>query len=209
MTRELTQQIIDNLSAAELQPLFAVEVYFDAQTLYMWTGIGDLVFDGKTYIGTGQFLEISEIQETAEISAKGATVSLSGVPSNLIALAIGEPYQGRRCKILFGLIDANREFLKLEDGSFLLAEDGSKIDVSAGAVTPVVEVFNGYIDQMTIEEAPETSTIAISVESRLIDLERPRVLRYNDGNQKARFPNDKGFEFVEDLQDKKFTWGRA
>lgn len=209
MTRELTQSIIDNLEAAEVQPLFAVELYFDTQTLYMWTGIGDLVFNGITYIGTGQFLEISELRETAEISAKGATVSLSGIPSNLISLAISEPYQGRKCKILFGLIDANRQFLKLEDGSFLLAEDGSRIDVSQGAVSPVVEVFNGYIDQMVINEGADTSNITISVESRLIDLERARIFRFNDQNQKARYPTDRGFEFVEDLQDKQFNWGRG
>jgi hypothetical protein len=209
MTRELTQSIINNLEAAEVQPLFAVELYFDTQTLYMWTGIGDLVFNNITYVGTGQFLEISELRETAEISAKGATVSLSGIPSNLISLAISEPYQGRKCKILFGLIDANRQFLKLEDGSFLLAEDGSRIDVSQGAVSPVVEVFNGYIDQMVINEGADTSNITISVESRLIDLERARIFRFNDQNQKARYPTDRGFEFVEDLQDKKFNWGRG
>jgi hypothetical protein len=209
MTRELTQSIINNLEAAEVQPLFAVELYFDTQTLYMWTGIGDLVFNGITYIGTGQFLEISELRETAEISAKGATVSLSGIPSNLISLAISEPYQGRKCKILFGLIDADRQFLKLEDGSFLLAEDGSRIDVSQGAVSPVVEVFNGYIDQMVINEGAENSNITISVESRLIDLERARIFRFNDQNQKARYPTDRGFEFVEDLQDKQFNWGRG
>ena len=209
MTRELTQSIINNLEAAEVQPLFAVELYFDTQTLYMWTGIGDLVFNNITYVGTGQFLEISELRETAEISAKGATVSLSGIPSNLISLAISEPYQGRKCKILFGLIDANRQFLKLEDGSFLLAEDGSRIDVSQGAVSPVVEVFNGYIDQMIINEGADTSNITISVESRLIDLERARIFRFNDQNQKARYPTDRGFEFVEDLQDKQFNWGRG
>jgi hypothetical protein len=209
MTRELTQSIINNLEAAEVQPLFAVELYFDTQTLYMWTGIGDLVFNNITYVGTGQFLEISELRETAEISAKGATVSLSGIPSNLISLAISEPYQGRKCKILFGLIDANRQFLKLEDGSFLLAEDGSRIDVSQGAVSPVVEVFNGYIDQMVINEGADTSNITISVESRLIDLERARIFRFNDQNQKARYPTDRGFEFVEDLQDKQFNWGRG
>jgi len=209
MTRELTQSIINNLEAAEVQPLFAVELYLDTQTLYMWTGIGDLVFNNITYVGTGQFLEISELRETAEISAKGATVSLSGIPSNLISLAISEPYQGRKCKILFGLIDANRQFLKLEDGSFLLAEDGSRIDVSQGAVSPVVEVFNGYIDQMVINEGADTSNITISVESRLIDLERARIFRFNDQNQKARYPTDRGFEFVEDLQDKQFNWGRG
>jgi len=62
---------------------------------------------------------------------------------------------------------------------------------------------------MVINEGPETSSIAISVESRLIDLERARIFRFNDQNQKSRYPNDRAFEFVEDLQDKQFNWGRG
>lgn len=208
MSRDLTQSIIDNLDATEIRPFFAVELYFDTQTLRMWTGLGDFVFSGETYIGTGQFLEISELQETAEISAKGATISLSGIPSDLISLAIGEPYQGRKCKIFFGLLGVEGDFLLLENSSFLLLEDSGKINVSEGTAVTMDEVFNGYVDQMTIAEGAETSTIGISVESRLIDLERARIFRYNDQSQKARYANDKGFEFVEDLQDKQFNWGR-
>jgi hypothetical protein len=181
----------------------------DSGNLFFWTGLGDLTVGGITYVGTGQFLKISEMEETAEIAARGATITLSGIPSNLISLALTEPYQGRICKIMFGAIDANRIYLLQEDGSYVLREDGGRIDITTGEVTPVVELFTGYIDQMNIDEGPETATIAISVESRLIDLERARTLRFTDQSQKSRFPNDRGLEFVEDLQDKQFNWGRG
>jgi hypothetical protein len=122
---------------------------------------------------------------------------------------MNEPYQGRLCKIFFGAIDANRAYLTDESGNYILAEDSSRIDVSTGDPNEIVEIFSGYMDQMNIEEGAETSRIGLSVESKLIDLERPRVFRYTDQNQKSRFPNDKGFEFVEDLQDKRFNWGRG
>ena len=209
MSREIGAGILSALSATEIQPFFGVQLLLDSEPLYFWTGLGDLTTGGVTYVGTGQFLSISEMEETAEIAAKGATITLSGIPSNLISLAISEPYQGRRCKIFFGAIDANRIYLLQEDGSYILREDGGKIDISEGDVTPTVELFTGYIDRMDIDEGPETSTIALSVESRLIDLERARVFRFTDQSQKSRFPNDKGLEFVEDLQDKQFNWGRG
>lgn len=209
MSREIGTGIATALEAVELQPFFGVQLYLDSGNLFFWTGLGDLTVGGITYIGTGQFLKISEMEETAEIAARGATITLSGIPSNLISLALTEPYQGRLCKIMFGAIDANREYLKLEDGSFVLREDGGRIDITEGEVTPTVELFTGYIDQMNIDEGPDTSTIAISVESRLIDLERVRIFRFTDQSQKSRFPNDKGLEFVEDLQDKQFNWGRG
>jgi len=209
MSRSLTDGILSVLSAAEIQPFFAVELFFDTTTLRMWTGLGDLVIEGTVYTGTGQLLQLSEISETAEIAATGANLTLSGIPSELLSLALSEPYQGRLCKIYFGAIDANRVYLTDEAGDYILAEDTSRIDISAGDPDGIVEVFSGYMDQMNIEEGPETSTIAMSVESKLIDLERSRIRRYTDQSQKARYPNDRGFEFVEDLQDKQFNWGRG
>lgn len=209
MSREIGTGIATALEANEIQPFFGVQLYLDSQPLYFWTGLGDLTIGGITYLGTGQFLSISEMEETAEIAAKGAVITLSGIPSNLISLAITEPYQGRICKIMFGAIDANREYLLAEDGSYILREDSGRIDITLGEATPAVELFSGYIDRMDIDEGPDTSTIAISIESRLIDLERARIFRFTDQSQKSRHPNDRGFEFVEDLQDKQFNWGRG
>jgi len=209
MSRDIGTGIATALEATEVQPFFGVQLYLDSGNLFFWTGLGDLTVGGITYVGTGQFLKISEMEETAEIAARGATITLSGIPSELISLALSEPYQGRICKIMFGAIDANRIYLLQEDGSYVLREDGGRIDITTGEVTPVVELFTGYIDQMNIDEGPETATIAISIESRLIDLERARTLRFTDQSQKSRFPNDRGLEFVEDLQDKQFNWGRG
>ena len=208
MSREVGA-IQSALEASEIQPLFAVQLMLDTQPLYFWTGLGDLTIDGITYVGTGQFLAISEMEETAEIAAKGAVITLSGIPSELLSLAISTPYQGRLCKILFGAIDANKQYLKQENGDFVLTEAGGRIDITDGDNTPAINLFTGYIDKMDIDEGPETSTIAMSIESRLIDLERPRIFRFSDQNQKTRYPTDKGLEFVEDLQDKQFNWGRG
>jgi hypothetical protein len=64
------------------------------------------------------------------------------------------------------------------------------------------------MDQMNIDDGPETSTIELKVENRLIDLERARVARYTSGYQKSVYPNDSGLDFIEDLQDKQIPWGR-
>ena len=124
MSRSLPDSIISVLSAETIHPFFATRLFFDTQTLNFWTGLGELTVDGVTYTGTGQLLQISELGETAEISAKGATLTLSGIPSNLISLALTEAYQGRNCEIYFGAIDANRTYLVDESGDYILSEDG-------------------------------------------------------------------------------------
>jgi len=184
MSRDLDTNTITDINASIVNPFFAVELLFDGdRVLRLWTGVGTLVSDDdKEWVGSGNFLNISSVEETAEMAVKGATLTLSGVPSEVLSLALTEPYQGRVCKLYFGTQSDTAVFN---------------------------EVFSGYMDQMNIEEGPSGSTIELKVENKLIDLERARVARYSSGYQKTLYPNDLGFDFVEDLQDKKISWGRA
>ena len=48
----------------------------------------------------------------------------------------------------------------------------------------------------------------MTAESKLIDLERSRARRYTSEDQKIDYPDDKGLDFIADLQDKAVVWGR-
>jgi hypothetical protein len=208
MSRDLSSAISSSLEDGVVYPFFAVELQFDSpNTLRLWTGYGTLVYEGVSYYGTGELLGISSVEETVEMAAKGATLTLSAVPSEVISLALQEPYQGRVCKIYFGMFSTDQ--LLQEDGtSYILMQDGSKIRLEAQE-TGLTEVFTGYMNQMNIEEGPDTSTIQLTVENKLVDLERPRVARYTSAYQKDKFNGDLGLDFVESLQDQKLTWGRV
>ena len=206
MSRDLSTATIDSISDDVVYPFFAVELQFENNTIRMWTGQGTLVLpDATQWVGLGQLLDISSIEETSEMAVKGATISLSGIPSNLLSLALSEPYQGRVAKIYFGTLSSGN--ILLESGSYILLQDGSRIEVETGE-RGFNELFSGYMDQMNIEEGGDTSTIQLAVENKLIDLERARVARYTSGYQKSVYPLDLGMDFIEDLQDKKIPWGR-
>ena len=207
MGRDLDSDLIAQITSPAFRPFFAINATLDSTTLRLWTGVGDLSISGVVYSGVGEFLAIGDIEEASDISVKGLTLSLSGIPSDLISLALNTPYQGRELTMLFGVTDLQRVFLLQENGSFLLLETADRF--ITGDDSAPAQLFKGFIDTMVIEEATETATISVTVENRLIDLERQRVFRYTDQSQKAIHPNDKGFEFVEDLQDKTFNWGRG
>ena len=180
--RTVTTSLATALSASTIDPFFAFDFYFSSGQLNLWTGLGDVTIGAKTYSGTGNLLEVSNIQETEDIQAAGATLILSGVPSSLLSLALTETYQGRECIIYFGV---------------------------RSDTTEMTEIFSGYMDQMNIQESGETSTIELTVENKLVDLEKPRVIRYTSAYQKSKYAGDKGLDFIEDLQDKDIIWGRA
>jgi hypothetical protein len=184
MSRSLTTTLLNALDDEVIRPFFAVELQFDSAPLRIWTGVGTATIDGEEYTGLGNLLAVSPVEETAEISARGATLTLSGVPSDVLSAALTEPYQGRVCKIFLGVL-------------------------SGTSYSGLTEIFSGYMDVMLISEGAETSTVELKVESKLIDLERPRTRRYTSAFQKSRFPSDKGFDFVESIQNTDTFWGRS
>lgn len=186
MGRTIAASIISKLDDAEVYPFYAVDLLFDNTPVYAWTGLNEITLNSNTYTGVGDLLQISDVQESQDISAKGMTLTLSGIPSDLLSYALNTAYQGRECKLYLGFMSS-----------------WSSPDTSPD----IVEIFSGYMDQMTINEGPETSTISTSVESRLIDLERPRSRRYTAQNQKQRHSGDLAFDFVESLQNLRLTWG--
>ena len=207
MSRDLSDNTIDNISQDVVYPFFATELKFDGDnTLRLWTGQGTLVLeDGTSWVGTGNLLNISAIEETSELAVKGATLTLSGVPSEVLSLALSEPYQGRVCNIYFGTFSQGS--ILQESSSYILLQDGSMINLET-TDKGFNEIFSGYMDQMNIEESGETSTIQLLVENKLVDLERARVARFTSGYQKSIYAGDLGLDFVEDLQDKQIPWGR-
>ena len=207
MARDIFPSILQALTAPQIMPFFAVDLMFQSGPLYMWSGYGDFVRQdtGNTYLGAGQLLNISTVEETTEIQAVGANFTLSGIPSDFLSLALQEPYQGRECKIYFGvlmeggLITQSLNTITTQLGELLVLQSGTQ---------GFLEIFSGEMDQMNIVEASDTATISVSAENALIKLERPVVRRLTNTDQQSRYPTDKGLEFVAALQDKEIFWGR-
>lgn len=207
MSREITTHLLNTLADSVVYPFFAIDIDFSSGPLYVWSGYGNLTVDSKTYLGAGQLLNVSSVEETTEIEAKGATLTFSGIPSSFLALALTEPYQGRECRIYFGTLPRTPSV----EPSLSLSFDGTESSfVDTQPEFPnYIEIFSGELDQMNISEEASTATIAVTVENVLIKLERPVVRRFTNEDQKSRFPNDKGLEFVASLQDKEIFWGRT
>jgi hypothetical protein len=136
-------------------------------------------------VGVGTLGAISPIEETKSVVANGVSLSLSGIPEEMIALAMGEKYRGRNVYIWMALFNVS-------DGTLILNPE---------------QVFAGRLDTMSISDAGETSTITIACESRLIDLERSRERRYTNEDQKYLYPADASLRYVAGLQGKEFPWG--
>jgi hypothetical protein len=204
MGRNVPQSFLDAMQAEVFEPLIFVEMEFDSGNLYMWNGIGDytihdalLTESGYTllqesgsnilleqttsqiYTGVGNLLGVSEAEETSQVVSRGMTVTLSGVPSSLVSLALSEPFQGRSCVVRWGF--------------------------NGSSSTSIL--FSGFIDAMEMDESAGTSIISVAVENELATLDRPVQRFYSDQSQKSRYPGDDFFSFVATLGDDLRNWG--
>lgn len=186
MSRTLTAGLLAELSAGTVRPVVFVAAEFASGTSYLWTGLGNIVWDGHTWSGAGDLLKIEPARETVELRAETYVATLSGIKSAYLSLALQSIRRGKPLRCWLGFLD------------------------SAGAViADPAKVFEGRVDAAEIEEGRETSTITLTAETRLVDLRRPRMRRYTPQDQQQDYPGDKGFDFVPYIQNWSGEWGRA
>lgn len=186
MARDLGAALISEIQAGTVRPVLLFEGVYSSGTLNAWTGVGTLSWDSKSWIGTGALGTVSVIEETDQVRAVGIAVSFDGIAAANVSLALQSCRQGAAGKVWLALLD------------------------SAGAIvgTPYL-AFSGRLDVPVIDEGGDTAQITISYESRLADLDRARIRRYTDEDQRAEYAGDRGMQYIAGLQDKQIAWGQG
>lgn len=189
MARDITTAFKNAIEGSVVKPIVGVELEFSDGTLRFWNGYGNLTMtaggSSKVFAGAGDMLGVSEIEESSTLSMSGVTLTLAGIKSSIIATALGANYTNRKGAIYLGLFDT-----------------------SNNVIADVYTIFKGNMDVMNIQEGADTCLITLKLESRLITFEKASNRMYTLEDQKVDFPNDIGFEFIPDLQDKEITWGK-
>lgn len=186
MSRGVTASLQSAVDAAGVYPLLLVDMAFDSGNLRLWSGYGNLVWNGDTWTGSQDLGSIGDVENSAKLSATGLNLALSGVDQTIISQILNENPRGRSVQVYFGAINSS-DFSVVSDPLLL---------------------FSGFMDVPTIEETGQTCRIVISCENELIDMEKSSGLTYTDGCQKNLYPGDKGLEFVAPLANKPIIWGR-
>ena len=185
MTRSLTSDVQAAFAAANVPLLVLVELDFSSGFLRATNASYSVDWNGYSWLGLGRLGRVDVIEEGGSLEAFGVKLTLSGVPAEQVSIALGEHYQGRACRIWAAPLSS--EYRVLADP---------------------VQCFSGRMDTMQLVMGTQAE-ITVNAESRLADLERPRVRRYNDADQQAEYPGDLGFQFVEQMVEKQLLWGRA
>jgi hypothetical protein len=121
--------------------------------------------------------------DAATISAAALAIYYTAGPTTLITETLDDIELGAPAKIYFGLMS-----------------DGAIVG------TPYL-AFSGMVDQPSLKISPETMTISLALENRLVNLQRAQQQRYTAAEQHLAYPDDSGFNWVELINDLALRWG--
>lgn len=80
-----SQRVIDIIAQGNFLAVMAVQLDFPDGMVFAHTGTGDLVIDGITYTGVGQFGEVGQAQESSNSgSPMSIDLTLNGLDSTII-----------------------------------------------------------------------------------------------------------------------------
>lgn len=170
------------LNSQNVKWLVLVKVDFDSGTLAFCSSFKEYEYDGVSYIGAGTLGSVSSTTENPNLDPADYTISLSGVRDATMSAILNEDYLNRKAQCLVAALDDNDEIIGV----------------------PMV-YFRGLIDSIegVYSSAPE---IRITVKNRLAEWNKSRISRYTNQEQLARYPGDKGFEYVAEIASKQVTW---
>ncbi len=184
MTRGLDSATATAAQAAAHSPVGLVKLEFPGGDVCLWTGLGTLAYNGDTYTGAGDLGFIGPIDEDTDLTRNTLEVGLRGIPNDVVSIAFNQQYQGQPATVYLGYLDPD-----------------------TGQLVGPPAAFSGKMDFPTITLGKECQ-VRLAIEDEFAVLDRPRSRRYNGGDQQARYPGDRGLEFVEQATEKQINWGQ-
>ncbi|HEY5054664.1 MAG TPA: hypothetical protein VII58_00800 [Acidobacteriaceae bacterium] len=183
MPRDISTGMAAPLATNYIRPCFLLIITFRSQTVYAWSGVGDLIYAGNTYKGIGDLGKFAPIVESDEPQAFGNSVTLNGIDPALLSESMNDIQQGAPAAVYLAVLDSN------------------------GAIygTPY-PAFVGTVDQPIVEVSTKTLSITLALENKLANLMRANQIRYTQACQGILAPGDTFFQFVEGLNDIALRW---
>lgn len=174
MSRDRTAPQIAADVASHRGAAVLLELLFDSGTLRLAIAPWNVTVGADTYQHTGAAMSVEAHTEAAD-GTEGLRLALTGLDAGIFDLVVSEPYQRRLMRLLEQRFDADDE-----------PADEASVE------------FIGRMIGMQSSEHPQDRTHTVTIEVEHFDAEarRPRNIRFSDAEQRRRYSDDKGAEYV-------------
>ncbi|EHK72292.1 MULTISPECIES: hypothetical protein [Bacteria] len=183
-----SQRVIDIIAQGNFLAVMAVQLDFPDGMVFAHTGTGDLVIDGITYTGVGQFGEVGQAQESSNSgSPMSIDLTLNGLDSTIIQETSVKGCRGRQGKLMFVVFNQAGEYAA---------------DI----------LFSGRMDAAQLSYAgngEDGNKITVPLIDRMAEWNRTGTERWTDENHRARHQGDRFFYAVAQMSEWPIYWGAS
>ena len=182
--RDLEAQVATDFAADSQNLVLFYEGVFESGTLRLCSLPYAVSWDSQTWLGAGELLGFSGIEETTELKATGCALSLA-CTAEIAQLALAQSRTGQSGKVWLGTRSYTAGVPSITADPYL--------------------AFEGRLDVPSIKKG-ERPVVTIAYESRLRDLEWANEMRMTDQDHRRLFPGDRFFARVPRQQEKVINW---
>ena len=147
-----------------------------------YTGVGQLIIAGETYLGVGSLGEISQLKENKTTSPPQLQLKLAGFDKSLVGMVMNEQSRGREVRLMMVAIG--------EEGKPLLAE----------------VLFIGQITSINVVSGEENA-VCVNVSNRFERWSIGLPDRFTDESWSSRRQGDRIFRYVAQMAERAIYWG--
>lgn len=178
--RDLHPDFAELIQTDDITPVKLVELDMLPDPQYLWDGIGDLQYNGKTFRGVGALGDMEPVKETKDIKASKVKLTLNTVDhvedfSDLREIS----YQKRGATVHYGLLSQT---------------ENSLIAVDQNA-------FIGRMDDLKVKTRNNRSSIELSLVNEMDILKQSWGRFQTDSDHQIDYPGDTSRRFVAAIQD--------
>ena len=186
MARELQSTIQTAVGQEIVETAFLIHLGFDSGTEYLWSGSGDMSWNGHTYVGAGEIGQLSGVTEGEDMKADVMTLTLNHIPTSglgdlMVEITTNDPV-GRPWSMHLATMDE-------------------------GGITASQEITSGFMGAVSMRDGA-VGGITIELVNEAVLLNHTHIVRMDNDNQQNLYAGDLGCQFVTDLDDE-IMWGKA
>lgn len=174
----------DLLRSGRIAQAVLVHMDFRDTPKRWWTGFGDLNVAGHVWQGLGDLISISPISTTYQVSAEQVTFEIAATPE-MLALALAAKDRVRDRAVTISLQLFATEGVQVGDDAILGGQP----------VGSPMALYSGLMMRMPWgADGPGRRTLRVECEGLFFRRNQPPRGRWTDGDQRSRYPGDRGFE---------------
>lgn len=182
--RALSAEAVAVLSGPVV-PIVGLVSFSLTEPLHLATSNMAITSGGTTWLGAGALGAIEPIGEAAG-EGQARRYTLSGVPSELLAVALAEPVRNKLCVERLAIIDPSTYEL---------------LDA------PIV--WQGTLDHMPVTHGTTSCNISVVAEDAAALYQRAKPSRYTDGDQRHLHPGDTCLRYINSQAQHADVWPAA